>query len=40
MCSRNTVRESSHISYFCDWHPFCEVVGRPENTDGSDDRSA
>ena len=34
MCSRNTVRESSHISFFCGEDPFCEVVGRPENIHG------
>ena len=28
----NTIRESSHISFFCDGDPFCEVVLRPENT--------
>ena len=34
MSSRNTFREreSSHISSFCGGDPFCEVVGRPENT--------
>ena len=32
VCSRNAVRESSHISFFCGWDPFCEVVRRPENT--------
>ena len=32
MCSKNTVRESSHISFFCGGDPFCEVVRRPENT--------
>ena len=32
MCSRNTVRESSHISFFCSGDPFCEVVRRLENT--------
>ena len=31
MCSRNTVGESSHISFFCGRAPFCEVVRRPEN---------
>ena len=31
MCSRNTVRESSHISFFCGEDPFCEVVQRQEN---------
>ena len=32
MCSRNLVRESSHISFFSGRDPFCEVVRRPENT--------
>ena len=32
MSSRNTVRESSHISFFCGGDPFCEVVRRLENT--------
>ena len=32
ICHRNTVRESSHISFFCDWDPFCEVVRQPKNT--------
>ena len=32
VCRRNTVRESSHISFFCGRDPFCEVVQRPENT--------
>ena len=32
MCNRNTVRGSSHISFFCGGVPFCEVVRRPENT--------
>ena len=32
MCNRNTVRESSHISFFYGGDPFCEVVWRPENT--------
>ena len=31
MCSRNTVRASSHISFFCGRDRFCEVVRRPEN---------
>ena len=39
VCSRNTVRESLHISFFCGRDPFCEVVRRPENTRGAD-RSA
>ena len=30
--SRNTVRESLHISFFCGGDPFCEVVQQPENT--------
>ena len=32
VCSRNTVRESSHISFFCGGDPFCEVKRQPENT--------
>ena len=32
MCSRNTVRESSHTSFFCGGDPFCDVVRRPDNT--------
>ena len=32
MCSRNTVRERLHISFFWGRDPFCEVVQRPENT--------
>ena len=32
VCSRNTVRDSSHISFFCGGDPFCEVVRRPVNT--------
>ena len=31
VCHRNTVRESSHISFFCGRDPFCEVVQQPEN---------
>ena len=31
MCSRNTLRESSHISFFCGGVPFCEVVQLSEN---------
>ena len=34
MCSRNTVSESLHTSFFCDRDPFCKVVRRPENTHG------
>ena len=34
MCSRNKVRESSHISFFCGEDPFCEVMQRPQNTHG------
>ena len=30
--SRNTLRESSFISFFCGVDHFCEVVRRPENT--------
>ena len=32
MWSRNTVRESSHIYFFCGRDPFCEVVRRSDNT--------
>ena len=32
VCSRNTVRESSHISFLCCGNSFCEVVRRLENT--------
>ena len=32
MCSRNTVREISHISFFCRGDPYCELARRPENT--------
>ena len=32
VCSRNTVRESLNISFFCDGNAFCYVVRRPENT--------
>ena len=38
--SRNTVRESLHISFFCGRDPFCEEVRRSENTHGGADRSA
>ena len=34
VCSRNTVRASSHISFFRGGDRFCEVVLRPENTPG------
>ena len=34
VCSRNTVREGSHISFFCGGDPFCEVVRRLENRHG------
>ena len=34
VCSRNTFRETSHISFFSGGDPFCEVVRRPENTHG------
>ena len=30
--SRNTVRECSHLSFFCGGDSFCEVVGRQQNT--------
>ena len=32
VCSRNPIRESSHISFFCGGDPFCEVVWWSENT--------
>ena len=32
VCYRDTVRESSHVYFFCGGDPFCEVVRRPENT--------
>ena len=32
VCSNNTVRDRSHISFFCGGDPYCEVVQRPENT--------
>ena len=35
---RNTVRESSHIFFFCGGDPFCEVVRLPQNTHGGADR--
>ena len=38
MWSRNTVRESSHISFFRDGDPFCEEMRRPKNTHGGADR--
>ena len=34
VCSRNTVRASSHISFFCGGDAFCEVVQWLENTRG------
>ena len=34
VCSRNTVRESLHMSFFCSGDPFSEVVWQPENTHG------
>ena len=34
VCCRNTVRENSHISFFCGGDLFCDVVRRPENTHG------
>ena len=34
MCNRNTVRESSQISFFCGGNPLYEVVRQPENTEG------
>ena len=38
--SRNIVRESSHISFFCGGDFFCEVVRQPENTHGGANRFA
>ena len=38
--SRNTVRESLHISFFCGRDPFWEVAWWLENTHGGADRSA
>ena len=32
VCSRNTVRKISYISFFCGGDPFWEVVHWPENT--------
>ena len=32
VCRRNTVRESSHISFFYGGNPYCEVVRLPEYT--------
>ena len=32
MCNGNTVRESTHISFFYGGDPFCKVVRRPKNT--------
>ena len=34
VCSRNTVRESSHVFFFFGEDPYWEVVQRPENTHG------
>ena len=34
MCNRNTVWESSHISFFCGGDPHCDVVQQPGNTHG------
>ena len=34
LCSKKTVRKSSHISFFCCGNTFYEVVWRPENTHG------
>ena len=34
VCSRNTIRESSHIPFFCGGEPFCEVVQRPKKIHG------
>ena len=38
--SRNTVRESSHISFFRGGNPLCILEWRPENTHGGADRFA
>ena len=38
--SRNTVRESSYISFFCGGDPLCELEQRPENTHGAANRFA
>ena len=38
--SRNTVRKSPHISFFCGGDPFYKVVRRPENTYEGADRFA
>ena len=38
--SRNTVRESSHISFFSGKDPLCELKRRPENTHGGVDSFA
>ena len=32
VCSRDTLKESSHIFFFCGGDSFCEVVRGPENT--------
>ena len=40
MGSRNTVRESSHISFFCGRDPLCVLERRPENIHGGADRFA
>ena len=31
MCSRDAIRDSSHISFFCGRDPICEVEQKPEN---------
>ena len=40
VCSRNTIRESSHISSFCGGGPFSEVGWQLENTHNGADSSA
>ena len=38
MWTRNTVRESSHISFFCGGDPLRELERQPENTHGEADK--
>ena len=38
--NRNTVKESSLISFFCGGEPLCELERRPENTDVGANRFA
>ena len=40
MWSRNTIRGSSHISFFCGGDPLCVFAQRLENTHGVADRFA